>query len=54
MTYEEWMKKVDQELTHLCGFTSNDLPDWSSWNAWDDGMTVKEAAQEILIWAKTF
>ncbi len=54
MTYEQWEKEVHKELIRICGFDGNDLPDWASWNAWDDGMSVKEAAEEWLEWAKTF
>ena len=54
MTYEQWMKLVDRRLARCFGVWSDMLPDWGSYDAWKDGMTPKDAAEEWIEWAKTF
>ncbi len=48
MSYDAWMKKVDQEVSKLCGMSVHDLPDFPSWDLWDAGETPEEAAKEAL------
>lgn len=48
MTFEQWMKKVDQELEHICGMDHMCLGDFLYEDAFEDGATPKEVAQEVL------
>jgi hypothetical protein len=47
-TFEQWMAKVDAVLVRTCGLTSGDLADWMYGDAYDDGVSPREAAQEVL------
>ena len=48
ITFEQWMRKVDQCLIAVCGLTHYDLPDccWRDW--YDDGASPTEAAKDCL------
>lgn len=48
MTYEEWKDAVDVELFRLCGMAQEDLPDWLSRDAYDEGLTPVEGAYQCL------
>jgi hypothetical protein len=48
LTFNQWMRKVDAELTDLCGLTSMDLADQTYHDWYDDGYTPEEAAQEAM------
>lgn len=48
VNFEQWKKKVDQAINKEASITSDDLPDFSYYDAWEDGLTPGEAAQEAL------
>jgi hypothetical protein len=48
MTYREWMAAVDAIVEDTCGVPMEWLPDWLSRDAYDDGMTPQEGAEECL------
>jgi hypothetical protein len=48
MTFEQWMKKVDQNISEVAGLSSNDLADQNYMDWFEDGMTPMEAAMEAL------
>lgn len=48
MTYEEWMKSVDKIVERICGLDTGFLPDWLSRDAYEDGLTPQEGAEECL------
>lgn len=48
MDFETWMEAVDRELENLCGFSSNDLPDFLYRDAFNDGATPKAIAEEVF------
>lgn len=55
MTFEEWMKRVDNHIGHTLPFMdSNDIPDWRYRDAYDEGMTPKRAAQNAIRQAREF
>ena len=47
-TYDEWMKAVDRILLNTIGITTSDLPDFMSYDSWNDGSSPWEGAQEAL------
>lgn len=47
-TFEQWMEEVNVALVSMCGMGSEDLPDWNYWDAWDDGISPKSAAADVL------
>lgn len=49
MTYDDWMKKVDEILDRMAGVSQDMLPDWLSRDAFEAGLTPEEGAQECLI-----
>lgn len=48
MTYEQWMKAVDDIVSGRCGVSMDFLPDWLSRDAYDDGCTPTEGAEACL------
>ena len=48
MTYEQWVAKVDQVLTSRIGISMDDLPDWLSRDAFEDGLSPEEGADICL------
>lgn len=46
--FEEWKARVDRILLFSTGLTSDDLPDWGYADAFDAGLSPKEAAQSAL------
>lgn len=48
MTYEQWVAKVDQVLTSRIGLSMDDLPDWLSRDAFEDGLSPEEGADICL------
>ena len=51
MPFQTWMEHVDQELIYIVGVGSDDLADTAGadkWNMFNDGVTVKEAADRII------
>ncbi|MBL1176658.1 DUF5419 family protein [Pantanalinema sp. GBBB05] len=48
-TYEQWMQSVNQWVFHITTVLSaDDLADWCSRDAYDNGMTSEEGAREAL------
>lgn len=54
MTFDEWMKQVDSEIEKHFGLSSDDLPDWTYADAFEDGMKPEDAAQEAMSAAMEF
>ena len=48
-TFKQWLAKVDRILVGRIGFDHQDLEDFMSYDAWDEGMTPKEGAEECLM-----
>lgn len=48
MTFEQWMKKVDQIIYNICGLTSEDLADFMYYDAWEDGARPEDIANDVL------
>ncbi len=48
MTYEEWMKAVDEILTTKIGLSSSDLPDFPSRDLYDSEVDPMEGAESCL------
>lgn len=48
VAFKSWMSKVDQGVISICGLTSDDLPD-QTWRDWfDDSIEPEEAAEMAL------
>ena len=47
LSFEEWMKLVDKELSAICGLTSSDLADFNYKDAWEDGKSAKSIAKKV-------
>lgn len=48
LSFEEFLVEVDRCLIEAIGFESGDLEDYPLWDAWNDGLSPSECAQEIL------
>lgn len=48
MDFNEWKVKFDIICINKTGVTSEDLPDWDFWSAWDSGISPKEAFEEFI------
>ena len=48
MTYEQWMRAVDNIVEQICGLDSSHLPDWMSRDAYEDGLSPREGAEICL------
>ena len=44
--YEDWIEAVDDQMIKLYGVRLDELPDWMSRDAYEDGMSPVEAAYE--------
>jgi Family of unknown function (DUF5419) len=53
-TFEVWMKEVDRILDTACGLTSQDIPDWMYYDAYEDGVKPTVAAKRALKAAGSF
>lgn len=49
MTYEEWLYTVDRLIQHWVGVSLDELPDWLSRDAYEDGLNPEEGAEEALL-----
>ena len=48
MTFKQWMKRVDRLLESALGLSSMDLVDQCWRDMFDDGITPREAASDII------
>lgn len=48
MTFEAFMEKVDSYIEDICGFNSEDIPDFNYYDYWESGMTAKRTALESI------
>ena len=46
--FETWMAEVDRRLVLACGMGVDDLPDYNYRDAFDEGISPKEIANEAL------
>lgn len=51
LTFTEWKRFVNKEITRLCGLTADDLPDVDYYQYYVDLAPPKEAAQYALEYA---
>lgn len=49
LSYEAWIKRVDEVLIDLCGMTHSDLPDYNIRDAYDDGVDPELVANDVLM-----
>lgn len=54
LSFELFMSKVNQILEAKTGFDSDNLPDYSYWDCWNDGMSANETAKEAIQNAKDY
>jgi hypothetical protein len=47
-TFDVWMSEVDAALVRKIGVSSSDLPDFCYRDAYDEGFTPEEAADEAI------
>ena len=53
LTFEQWMSQCNGWIADAIGFAdADDLPDWHYWDAFDDGMKPREAAEAAIDAAK--
>lgn len=50
--FNAWMKKVDAVLIAKTGLSNSDLPDWTYFDAFEDGATPASAAKQAIKAAK--
>ena len=48
LTYKQWIAQVDANLELRIGLGHEDVADFNSYDAWSDGMTPKEGADECI------
>ena len=48
MTFQEWMKEVDKEVSGICGMGVNDLPDCCFRDEYEAGTEPSEMARIVL------
>lgn len=48
LTFEEWMAEVNRLMVGKCGMGSEDLPDWNYRDAYNDGLTPNQAANQAI------
>ena len=48
MSYGEWMKQADRHCAAISGVSINDLADGASRDAFDDGVSPEDYAEELL------
>lgn len=46
--FESYMARVDNALERICGLTSDCLPDYDYWGAFEDELPVDELAHDVL------
>lgn len=49
MTYSEWIAAVDDCVANWVGLCLDDLPDWLSRDAFDEGLSPEEGAEQALV-----
>ncbi len=49
LTFDQWKQEVDAWISRIMGLTSDDLPDWDYWKAWDSGMSARAAAFHVYV-----
>lgn len=54
VSFKGWMAEFEKALEAQTGMTSDMLPDWDFWSAWNSDMEIDEALEEFLEWVKTF
>jgi len=47
-TFDEWKTMVDSLIAAKVGLTSDDLPDWDYYSAWQDGVRPSVAAARAI------
>lgn len=47
-TFEQWMDDVNAELLSQMGLTSDDLPDYTYYDAYTDGMAICDVVEEVM------
>lgn len=52
LSFENWMREVNAEISRRTSMVSDDLPDWRYRDAYDEGMTAKRAAAKAIQNAK--
>ena len=48
LTYKQWIARVDANLESRIGLGHEDVADFNSYDAWSDGMTPEDGADECL------
>lgn len=48
MTFEVWMKEVNKVVESKVMLSTDDLPDWTWMDSYEDGATPKEAVIEFF------
>lgn len=48
LTFQQWLKAVDRVLMARVGVGHRDLADWMWWDAWESGMSARDAALEAF------
>ena len=54
ITFETWKSAYTQWVIDLCGMHPDDLPDWDSYSAWQNGVTPATAAKQTIKAARSF
>ncbi len=49
MHYEEWMIQVDRVVQKITGVRMDELPDWLSRDAFEDGLTPTVFSDDCMI-----
>jgi hypothetical protein len=52
MTFEEWLRAVDERVQRIAGLGLDDLPDVSLRDWYEDGFTPNAAARKAIRYAK--
>lgn len=47
-TFEAWMMEVDEKLADRYMVSSESLPDWDYYNAFDNGWTPSHTANQVI------
>lgn len=48
LSYDVWMRQVDEVLEKRTGLSQSELPDWLSRDAYESGMSAAQGADECL------
>ena len=54
MTFEQWKRIVDSVISSKVGLSSDDLPDWSYYDAYTSGVSPSVAASRAIRNAKDY